>query len=355
MPELLAEPENKFRTFYHGTYPDRIDSILRTGLDPSYVGGGGGTLPGLNEKDPRPKLFLTTSPSYAEFYANMAAKTSAMAKAKEEGKGWFRQMLAQGTPAPPLRIDLPSDFKVHELAKGLGGHDEHYVTDLIPPEYIKAMNRLEKAAAFGAMMGKQAAFTVANPTERRLIGGAAGALVGGLGTAGYDWLRGTKENKLKRALMGAGLGGLTGVGLGQLTNLIDPSGPKAPAPETEAAPEPATASVPAAAPVDERLIPVKSHFTPEDFRRGSEFPYGFDFNEYNLGKADRERVKTRNDWHSAMDNFGYGTKYEKSVKGVADRAFSRYLDQKYPDLHGLSKDGPYNINGKIYNPKARKD
>ncbi len=157
MAEPLAETENKFRTFYHGTYPDRIDSILRTGLDPSYVGGGGGTLPGLNEKDPRPKLFLTTSPSYAEFYANMAAKTSAMAKAKEEGKGWIRQMLAQGTPAPPLRIDLPSDFKVHELAKGLGGHDEHYVTDLIPSRYIKAMNRLEKAAAFGAMMGKGAA------------------------------------------------------------------------------------------------------------------------------------------------------------------------------------------------------
>lgn len=146
MAEPLAEPENKFRTFYHGTYPDRIDSILRTGLDPSYVGGGGGTLPGLNEKDPRPKLFLTTSPSYAEFYANMAAKTSAMAKAKEEGKGWIRQMLAQGTPAPPLRIDLPSDFKVYELAKGLGGHDEHYVTDLIPPGYIKAMNRFEKTS-----------------------------------------------------------------------------------------------------------------------------------------------------------------------------------------------------------------
>ena len=146
MAEPLAEPENKFRTFYHGTYPDRIDSILRTGLDPSYVGGGGGTLPGLNEKDPRPKLFLTTSPSYAEFYAAMAAKTSAMAKAKEEGKGWIRQMLATGTPASPLRIDLPSDFKVHELAKGLGGHDEHYVTDLIPSRYIKAMNRLEKTS-----------------------------------------------------------------------------------------------------------------------------------------------------------------------------------------------------------------
>jgi hypothetical protein len=157
MAEPLAKPENKFRTFYHGTYPDRIDSILRTGLDPSYVGGGGGTLPGLNEKDPRPKIFLTTSPSYAEFYAAMAAKTSAMAKAKEEGKGWIRQMLATGTPASPLRIDLPNDFKVNELGKGLYGDDEHYVTDLISPKYIKAMNRLEKAAAFGAMMGKIAA------------------------------------------------------------------------------------------------------------------------------------------------------------------------------------------------------
>ena len=148
MSEPLAKPENKFRTFYHGTYPGRIEGILRTGLDPNYAGQGGGTLPGLNEKDPRPKLFLTTSPSYAKFYARMAAGMEAQAKAKEEGKGWFRQRLAQGTPAPPLRIDLPSDFKVHELA-GPGWivpGDEHYVTDLIPPEYIKASNDLTALA-----------------------------------------------------------------------------------------------------------------------------------------------------------------------------------------------------------------
>ena len=146
MAEPLAKPENKFRTFYHGTYPDRIEGILRTGLDPNYSGQGGGTLPGLNEKDPRSKIFLTTSPAYAEFYAAMAAKTSAMAKAKEEGKGWIRQMLATGTPASPLRIDLPNDFKVNELGKGLYGDDEHYVTDLISPKYIKAMNSLEKTS-----------------------------------------------------------------------------------------------------------------------------------------------------------------------------------------------------------------
>lgn len=145
MAEPLAKPENKFRTFYHGTYPGRIEGILRAGLDPNYSGQGGGTLPGLNEKDPRPKIFLTTSPSYAKFYARMAAGMEAQAKAKEEGKGWFRQRLAQGTPAPPLRIDLPRDFKVHELASFLGT-DEHYVTDLIPPEYIKASNDLTALA-----------------------------------------------------------------------------------------------------------------------------------------------------------------------------------------------------------------
>ena len=145
MAEPLAKPENKFRTFYHGTYPGRIEGILRAGLDPNYSGQGGGTLPGLNEKDPRPKIFLTTSPSYAKFYARMAAGMEAQAKAKEEGKGWIRQRLAQGTPAPPLRIDLPSDFKVNELASFLGT-DEHYVTDLIPPEYIKASNDLTALA-----------------------------------------------------------------------------------------------------------------------------------------------------------------------------------------------------------------
>lgn len=85
------------------------------------------------------------------------------------------------------------------------------------------MDRLEKAAAFGRMMGKRAALT---PTESRLIGGAYGAIAGGLGTAGYDWLKGTKKNKLKRALMGAGLGGLTGVGVGHAASLINAPAPR---------------------------------------------------------------------------------------------------------------------------------
>lgn len=87
------------------------------------------------------------------------------------------------------------------------------------------MNRFEKAAEFGAMMGKVAA--VPSPGESRLIGGAYGALLGGLGTAGYDWLRGTKKNRLRRALMGAGLGGVAGVGLGQVASFMnkDPDRP----------------------------------------------------------------------------------------------------------------------------------
>lgn len=88
------------------------------------------------------------------------------------------------------------------------------------------MNRFEKAAEFGAMMGKVAA--VPSPGESRLIGGAYGALLGGLGTAGYDWLRGTKKNRLRRALMGAGLGGVAGVGLGQVASFMNKE-PEAPA------------------------------------------------------------------------------------------------------------------------------
>ena len=152
MSNLPEKPETKFRTFYHGTYPDRIESILRTGLDPNYAGQGGGTLPGLNEKDPRPKIFLTTFPSYAESYARMAANTLAQRKAKEEGKGWIRQLLARGTPAPLFRVDLPIDFPVHELAKvPFLKSDEYYVTDLIPPSYIKLLSDHAKAQPSNAV------------------------------------------------------------------------------------------------------------------------------------------------------------------------------------------------------------
>jgi hypothetical protein len=231
------------------------------------------------------------------------------------------------------------------------------------------MNRFVKAAAFGAMMGKRAAFTVANPTERRLIGGAAGALVGGLGTAGYDWLMGTKEHKLRRALMGAGLGGLTGVGIGHLTNSIDPSGPKASSPKKQTlAEDPISDTAPAedskieTAPVDGRLVPVKSHFTPEDFRRGSEFPYGFDFNEYNVGQANRRYAKAVAKHESAIMNlpifFGRAAARDAELAASAERssAHADFLNQKYPSISGLSKDGPRtSYDDTIYNPITRSD
>jgi hypothetical protein len=221
------------------------------------------------------------------------------------------------------------------------------------------MNRLQKAAEFGAMMGKQAAFTVANPTERRLIGGAAGALVGGLGTAGYDWLMGTKEHKLRRALMGAGLGGLTGVGIGHLTNSIDPSGPKSSSPKKQSPAEDSIPDItpePAAAPIDGRLVPVKSHFTPEDFRRGHEFPYGFDFNEYNMGQADRRYTKADNDWNSALHESHYGSAFEQAAYKERQSALNNWLNQRHPNIRGLIKDGPYTLSsGKIHNPITRKE
>jgi hypothetical protein len=81
------------------------------------------------------------------------------------------------------------------------------------------MNRFEKAAEFGARMGKQAGLGSAlgvglsrsgilnTPTA---AGAGIGALVGGGGTALYDYLAGTEEGKLRRALTGAGVGGLVG-------------------------------------------------------------------------------------------------------------------------------------------------
>lgn len=85
------------------------------------------------------------------------------------------------------------------------------------------MNRLEKAASFGAMMGKRAA--ALSPT---VLSSLAGAAIGGGGTAVYDWLKGTKENKLRRAMIGAGVGGLAGAGIGHLAGKLAPaSKPKA--------------------------------------------------------------------------------------------------------------------------------
>jgi hypothetical protein len=80
------------------------------------------------------------------------------------------------------------------------------------------MNRLEKAAAFGSMMGKRA--VALNPM---VLSSLAGAAIGGGGTAIYDWLKGTKENKLRRAMIGAGVGGLTGAGLGHLAGKLAPT------------------------------------------------------------------------------------------------------------------------------------
>ena len=77
---------------------------------------------------------------------------------------------------------------------------------------------LKRAEEFGRMMGKRA--VALSPT---MLSSLAGAAIGGGGTAIYDWLKGTKENKLRRAMIGAGLGGLAGAGLGHLVSKLTPA------------------------------------------------------------------------------------------------------------------------------------
>lgn len=90
------------------------------------------------------------------------------------------------------------------------------------------MNRFRESIAFGTRMGilsvkaaahrKQALnIDINNPLHQ----GALGAAIGGGGTALYDLLAGTEDNKLQRALLGAGLGGAGGVGLGAVKRMAD--------------------------------------------------------------------------------------------------------------------------------------
>lgn len=91
------------------------------------------------------------------------------------------------------------------------------------------MNRLEKAAAFGAMMGKAAAAegyngVLTNAAGFGGLGGLGGAALGGL--AGLTGMVGNEEDEdgsgkprrgaLSRALYGATRGGLLGAGAGML-------------------------------------------------------------------------------------------------------------------------------------------
>lgn len=89
------------------------------------------------------------------------------------------------------------------------------------------MNRFEKASAFGSYLGKQAAnFLDPDPAKNRAISALVGALAGGLGTAGYDWVRGRKHNKLHRALLGTMVGGASGASLHSLYGYLNKPKPK---------------------------------------------------------------------------------------------------------------------------------
>ena len=82
------------------------------------------------------------------------------------------------------------------------------------------MNKFIKAELLGAALGKQAALGLSESQMEALYSAlnrvprsAVGSLLGGSGTALYDILAGTKKNRLRRALLGAGLGGAGGLGL----------------------------------------------------------------------------------------------------------------------------------------------
>ena len=114
-----------------------------------------------------------------------------------------------------------TDWGAHPDMSGFDPDFENRWSEaFVGPEFDKHFdkNRLQKAAAFGAMMGKRA--IALNPM---VLSSLAGAAIGGGGTAIYDWLKGTKENKLRRAMIGAGVGGLTGAGLGHFAGKLTPA------------------------------------------------------------------------------------------------------------------------------------
>lgn len=92
------------------------------------------------------------------------------------------------------------------------------------------MNRFRESIAFGTRMGILSVKAAAHRKQAQALNidinnplhqGALGAAIGGGGTALYDLLAGTEDNKLQRALLGAGLGGAGGVGLGAVKRMAD--------------------------------------------------------------------------------------------------------------------------------------
>lgn len=85
--------------------------------------------------------------------------------------------------------------------------------------------RIKEASEFGRAMAQKvmelgggignAAKYVSNKIPVEVGIPLAGAALGGGGMALYDWARGTKKNRLTRALAGAGLGGLAGLGVNE--------------------------------------------------------------------------------------------------------------------------------------------
>ena len=82
----------------------------------------------------------------------------------------------------------------------------------------RAKPGLKKAASFRDIMGKMASGL---ESYAGLVAPVGGAILGGGGTALYDYLKGNKENRLSRILKGTAAGTVGGVGLGMAKDFFD--------------------------------------------------------------------------------------------------------------------------------------
>lgn len=134
------------------------------------------------------------------------------------------------------------------ITGGLAGAGAGALGGYIYDKYNKSKRRKKDEAS--AENTKQAMDDV---TSKVLRSGALGAALGGGGTALYDYLAGTPKGRLRRALMGAGLGGVGGAGVGLMQSYADQK-----AKELETA-DAASKSSPAARAADKQNKDVAEH------------------------------------------------------------------------------------------------
>mgnify|MGYP006919630190 FL=1 len=253
--------------------------------------------------------------------------------------------------------------------------DQYYpYLDLAPSAKPSKKGPIAKAAAFGAMMGKRA--VALNPM---VLSSLAGAAIGGGGTAIYDWLKGTKENKLRRAMIGAGVGGLAGAGLGHLAGKLSPvsklSGGKPKSDDSSSDFE-----RPTEAEMDEYYRQNYKNYYPKEPRpvdldsipefEGRPFQSELDDANANLLRANVENNSAKADLAKEESKFLYPyfsgpqvakikeniirTGNEKEYYGEVHRQIKQL--NEFPMVYPMKKEGPFvTQDGHIREPRGRDD